>query len=75
MTEDLRPREIDDITFAEWILYTWIDVTIISSSRSCFVRGRRRPLDESMRLAGGSIKDLRPYLRDLDLIDLKRQSG
>ena len=58
-------KKYSEITHAEWILYHWIDVTANSDAESKFVRGTERPLDEAMKLAGGSIKDLAPYLHAL----------
>lgn len=62
----IEVKSHDSITFAEWILYNWISVTTFSDKQPEYIRGHLRPLDEAMRLAGGSIKDLRPYMRDLE---------
>lgn len=60
-----RPHGL--IRNAEWICWTWIDVTEQGDTESMFIRGRQRPLDEAMKLAGGSIRDLEPYLWALSL--------
>ena len=55
-----------DITDAEWILFEQIPVTAFGDSVSRWMRGQPRPLAEAMKLAGGTIKDLRPYMWALD---------
>jgi len=60
-------RAHSEIKNAEWICWTWIDVTQNDDTESMFIRGRQRPLDEAMKLAGGSIHDLEPYLWALNV--------
>lgn len=59
-------KNYHDITHAEWILFEQIPVTAFGDSESRWMRGHPRPLDEAMKLAGGTIKDLQPYLWALD---------
>lgn len=51
-----------EISLAEWIIWIWHDCTEIQQAESHFIRFRQRALDEAMKLAGGSIEDLKPYL-------------
>ena len=60
---DTRVKQ-SDISIADWICYYWIPATYYSEDEPRYLRGLRRPLDESMELAGGSIKDLKPYLHN-----------
>lgn len=62
-------KRFSEITHAEWICYHWIDVTTIGDAGSKYIRGTKRPLDEAMRLSGGSIETLQPYLWALDKTD------
>ena len=55
-------KKESEITIAEWILYEWVDVTPRSVGEREFIRSYQRPLDEAMVLAGGTMKDLQPYL-------------
>lgn len=57
----------EDITDAEWIMFKWEDVTSYSDPRQQFLRMGVRPLDESIRLAGGTIEDVKPYRWALNL--------
>ena len=62
-------KKYSEITHAEWIIYNWIQTTYASSPEPEFLRGLPRPLDEAMRLSGGSIETLKPYLQILDKHD------
>ncbi len=55
-------KKYSEITHAEWIVYRWIEVTEQTDDESRFIRGLQRPLDEAMKLAGGTIEKLQPYL-------------
>lgn len=55
-------KKYSEITHAEWIIYNWIQTTVMSSDEPEFLRGLERPLDEAMKLSGGSIETLKPYL-------------
>lgn len=57
-----EPRPYSQILFWEWIIYRFAEVTTVGDLEPMFVRTWERPLDESMRLAGGSIKVLDEYL-------------
>lgn len=61
----------EEISDAEWIMFKWEEVTTFSDVRQRFLRCRVRPLDESIRMAGGSIKDLEQYRHAL----YSRQEG
>ena len=56
----------DDITYAEWICYDWVEIRTMGTLEGHWICLGRRPLDESMKLAGGSINDLKPYLEELE---------
>lgn len=64
-------KSYEEITDAEWIMFRWEEVTTFSDPRQMFLRTRVRPLDESIKMAGGSIKDLEPYRHALHV----RQEG
>lgn len=59
-------KKYSELTHAEWIIYNWIQTSVWSSNEPEFLRGLPRPLDEAMRLSGGSIDTLKPYLWVLD---------
>ncbi len=64
-----KPKKYSEITHAEWIMFEWVSVTTWMDKEPVYIRGLPRPLDEAMKLAGGSIKDLQPYLWALDKKD------
>ncbi len=62
-------KKYSEITHAEWIVFRWTEVTSTMDKEPMFLRGLQRPLDEAMKLSGGSIKTLQPYLWALDKKD------
>ena len=67
MTDQDRRKKHSEITHAEWICWNWIDTTYFHEDESHYLRGLQRSLDDAMEYAGGSIKDLKPYLWALDI--------
>lgn len=63
----MNKRAYSTITNAEWICWRWIEVTECGDIESQFVRSTQRPLTEAMKLAGGTINNLTPYLYALRL--------
>ena len=59
-------KAFKDITYAEWIMFKWIEVTTYADTSQRFMRTGARPLDEAMNFAGGTIKDLEKYVWALD---------
>lgn len=60
-------KKYTDITNAEWILYTWTFEGATATGEPVYIRNTLRPLDEAMRLSGGSIETLKPYLRAVNV--------
>jgi hypothetical protein len=56
----------EEITDAEWIMFRWQEVTTFSDIRQSFLRLGVRPLDESIKMAGGTIEDVKRYRWALD---------
>jgi|AMWB02.1.fsa_nt_gi hypothetical protein len=65
MNDDNTVKKHSEMTASDWIVYRWAEVTWMSDSEPRYARGLPRPLDEAMKLAGGSIKDLEPHLAKL----------
>ena len=61
-----KHTKYNEITDAEWIVYDWQAVRVLGDGEEFWMCIGRRGKDEAMRLAGGSMEDLQPYLEEIE---------
>lgn len=55
-------KAFDELTIRDIVLWYWIDVSGLADEKPKYIRGKRRPLDESIMLCGGDAKRFMEYV-------------